>query len=219
MSAGLPCAPVGACLNCWAARANILAMEGPADVETTHRLIERSRGGDEAARDALFSRCSEYLRRWARGRLPAPARDIADTQDLVQVTLLRAFRQFDAFQSRESGSFMAYLRGILLNRVKEELRRAGRKPGGTERFDLPSGDPGVSAQLGELQLVEAYEQALQSLPPRARDAVVLRLEFELSYAEIAEELGAPSADAARLVVARALRTLAEIMPHDGATTF
>ena len=65
----------------------------------------------------------------------------------------------------------------------------------------------------------AYEQALQSLPPRARDAVVLRLEFELSYAEIAEELGAPSADAARLVVARALRTLAEIMPHDGATTF
>ncbi|MCK7595579.1 RNA polymerase sigma factor [Pseudomarimonas salicorniae] len=184
------------------------------DSEATQQLIERSQQGDPEARDALFRRCSERLRRWARGRLPSHARDIADTQDLVQVTLLRAFRQLDGFESRGEGSFMAYLRGILLNRVKEELRRAGRQPASTERLDLPAGEPGLSAQLGELQLVEAYEQALESLGTRARDAVVLRLEFDLSYAEIAEELGAPSADAARMLVARSLRELAARMPQD-----
>lgn len=182
------------------------------DTVSTQRLLARSRDGDEQARDLLFQRCNERLRRWARGRLPAVARDVADTQDLVQVTLLRALGQLDAFESRGSGSFMAYLRGILLNRVKEELRRAGRQPVATEILDMPDGEPGLSAQLGELQLVEAYEQALARLESRARDAVVLRLEFDLSYAEIAEELGAPSADAARMWVARALRALAESMP-------
>ena len=186
------------------------------DVESTHTLIERSQGGDEAARDALFRRCSERLRRWARGRLPPAARDITDTQDLVQVTLLRAFNQLPRFESRFQGSFMAYLRRILLNRVKEELRRAGRQPDGTERFDVPSDEPGINTQLQEWQTLERYEKALESLKPRSRDAVILRLEFELPYQEIADEIGAPSSNAARMTVARGLRELATLMDRSEA---
>jgi len=181
------------------------------DVESTHTLIERSQAGDDAARDTLFRRCSERLRRWARGRLPPPARDITDTQDLVQVTMLRAFNQLPRFESRGQGSFMAYLRTILLNRVKEELRRAGRQPDGTERFDIPNDDPGVSTQLQEWQTLERYEKALESLKPRSRDAVILRLEFDLPYQEIADEIGSPSSNAARMTVARGLRELATVM--------
>ena len=180
-------------------------------VESTLSLVEKARSGDEVATDALFRRCSDRLNRWARGRLPAPARDIADTHDLVQVTLLRAFNQLPRFEARGEGSFMAYLRQILLNRVKEELRRAGRQPDGTERFDLSSNDPGVSTQLQEWQTLDRYEQALEQLKPAAREAVILRLEFDLPYAEIADELGAPSPDAARMQVARALRELAQVM--------
>ncbi|MEM9302294.1 MAG: RNA polymerase sigma factor [Pseudomonadota bacterium] len=181
------------------------------DVESTQTLIEKSQTGDETARDALFRRCSERLTRWARGRLPAPARDIADTQDLVQVTLLRAFNQLGRFESRGQGSFMAYLRQILMNRVKEELRRAGRQPDGTERFDIPSGEAGISTQLQEWQTLERYEKALDTLAGRPREAVILRLEFDLPYAEIADEIDAPSPDAARMTVARALKELALAM--------
>ena len=181
------------------------------NAESTHTLIERSRSGDERARDALFRRCSERLRRWARGRLPGPARDIADTQDLVQVTLLRAFNQLERFEARGQGSFMAYLRQILLNRIKEELRRAGRQPDGTERFDLPSGETGVSTKLQEWQTLDRYERALGTLADRSREAVILRLEFDLPYAEIADEILAPSPDAARMTVARALKELAVAM--------
>ncbi len=185
------------------------------DVETTQSLIEKSQSGDDSAQDVLFRRCSDRLSRWARGRLPGYARDIADTQDLVQVTLMRAFNQLPNFQSRGGGSFMAYLRTILLNRVKEELGRAGRQPDSTERLDIPSQDPGISKQLQQWQTLERYEKALDTLPEASREAVILRLEFDLPYAEIAAEIDSPSADAARMKVARSLKELAVAM-DDGA---
>jgi len=57
-----------------------------ADVESTLRLIERARAGDQEPLDRLFARHSAPLRRWATGRLPKWAREVADTDDLVQET-------------------------------------------------------------------------------------------------------------------------------------
>lgn len=186
-------------------------IDGPTKAESTAALIARSREGDEAARNRLFGQCARRLRGWARGRLPPYARDIADTQDLVQVTLMRAFKRLDHFEAEGTGSFMAYLRQIMLNRVKEELRRAGRSPDTTERIEIADRDGGLSAQLQEWQTLEKYERALGGLTERARDAVILRLEFGLAYGEIADELDAASADAARMIVSRALKNLARSM--------
>jgi RNA polymerase sigma-70 factor (ECF subfamily) len=55
------------------------------------------------------------------------------------------------------------------------------------------------------------ETALAKLSDDARAAVVARVELGLSYAEIATVLDKPSADAARMVVARALIRLAQEM--------
>ncbi|MEO6461823.1 MAG: hypothetical protein ABIP29_01995, partial [Candidatus Eisenbacteria bacterium] len=66
---------------------SIPAEEG---LEATSLLLERCRAGDTAARDRLFQRFLPLLRRWAHGRLPASARPLADTDDLVQVSLVRA---------------------------------------------------------------------------------------------------------------------------------
>ncbi len=179
--------------------------------ESTAVLIARSKRGDDAARNNLFEKCAQKLESWAHGRLPPYARDIADTQDLVQVTLMRALNRLDQFEADGTGSFMAYLRQILLNRVKEELRRAGRSPDTTEKIEIKDQDSGLSAQLQQWQTLERYESALQNLSDRSRDAVVLRLEFGMAYAEIAQELSAPSPDAARMIVSRALRKLAQSM--------
>ena len=64
---------------------------GPIDPESTFHLLDRARAGDQEALERLFERHVKPLQRWARGRLPRWARDLADTDDLVQDTLLRTF--------------------------------------------------------------------------------------------------------------------------------
>ena len=51
--------------------------------------------------------------------------------------------------------------------------------------------------------------------PEEREAIVSRVEFDLSYAELADVLGKPSPDAARMTVVRALVRLAQEMNREG----
>ena len=53
-----------------------------------------------------------------------------------------------------------------------------------------------------------YERALAKLPEHKREALVLRLEFGMTYAEIASAMNRPSEAAANMMVARALIELA-----------
>ncbi len=100
--------------------------------ESTADLLERARAGDGEAMDRLFARYIPLLQRWASGRLPQWARDLADTQDLVQETLLQTFRRIDSFEYRGEGSFHAYLRQVLVNRIRQEFRRTAIRPERTE---------------------------------------------------------------------------------------
>ena len=104
----------------------------PGGSESTFRLLERIHAGDREAVEALFARFLVPLRRWASGRLPRWARDAADTQDLVQDTLLRAFKKIKSFQPQRGGALQAYLRQALLNRITDEVRRLRRRPVGEE---------------------------------------------------------------------------------------
>lgn len=191
------------------------AAEGPpasADLEATMRLLARARGGDDRARDQLFARFLPILTRWAHRRLPMGGRGLAETDDLVQVTLLRALRHVSTFEARREGAFLAYLRTILMNSVREELRRSRSLARRIERAELPR-EP-VSSELERLigrERLAAYERGLLSLSEEQREAVLLRLEFGLSHQEIAEALGKPSANAARMTVARALTALAGLL--------
>ncbi|MGA7297322.1 MAG: sigma-70 family RNA polymerase sigma factor [Rhodanobacteraceae bacterium] len=180
---------------------------------TTASLIDRINDGHEAARDELFRRCLPMVRRFAHGRLPAGCRDIAETEDLVQVSLMRALKRVHGFDCRGQGAFFAYLRQITMNAVREEIRRFMRRPEHVNDSQaLPASPDSVLGQAVALQTLEAYEAALTQLADGQRAAVIMRMEFDMSYAEIAAELGSPSADAVRMQVARGLRHLAELMP-------
>lgn len=184
----------------------------PSDAESTVRLLARFKQGDPEALERLFARYVPDLRKWARGRLPQWARDIADTDDLVQETILQTFKNMKGFEDRGEGAFMAYLRQALMNRVRDEFRKKGRRP---ELEPLESGivDGGTSpfdAAIGA-QAAGAYEAALGRLTRDERDAIIARVELGLTYAEMAEALKKPSPDAARMAAARALVRLAEEM--------
>lgn len=137
---------------------------------------------------------------------------MADTDDLVQVSLIRALDHLEDFEPRHEGAFLAYLRRIVLNAVRDELRRAGRRPHRTDlRDSLPQPGPSLVEQAIGRELVEAYEAALATLPEEQREAVIMRIEFGYTYPEIAEALGRPSANAARMAVSRALLRLGEVL--------
>ena len=107
--------------------AHRLSEAAPA-LDSTLELVERVRRGDKEALDRLLARHVKPLRRWVSGRLPRWARDLADTDDLVQDTLLRTFTKIEDFEVRGAGALQAYLRQAVLNRVRDELRRKGRAP-------------------------------------------------------------------------------------------
>jgi RNA polymerase sigma factor (sigma-70 family) len=184
-------------------------------LESTTALLGRARAGDARARELLFARVLPPLRRWAHQRMPSSARDLHDSEDMVQVTVLRAFQNLDRFESRGTGAFLGYLRQILLNAIRDELRRADRRPKHAG-LDLALADPGPSALervLGRAAL-DDYERALAQLADEKREAVIMRLELGFSHQEIADALGKPSANTARMVCARALVELAEGMRRD-----
>jgi RNA polymerase sigma factor (sigma-70 family) len=181
----------------------------PGGPETTFRLLERVRAGDEVALEALFARYLVPLRRWARGRLPRWARDARDTQDLVQDTLLQTFKRIESFEYRGEGALQAYLRQVLMNRIRCELRRLGRQtPPTALDSQAPDDSPSpLEAAVGR-QAAERYEVALARLRPEDREAIIARMEMGYSYERLAEALGKPSPDAARKAARRALLKLA-----------
>jgi RNA polymerase sigma-70 factor, ECF subfamily len=186
--------------------------------ESSASLIERARAGDKAALDALCKRYVPLLMRWATGRLPRWTRDLSDTVDLVQETLLHTVRHLPHFEHRGEGALLAYLRQGVLNRIKDELRRTSRRP---QLESLPAvsapvfdnGPSPLEEAIGS-ELLERYEAVLNGLEPDERQAVIARLELGHSYPEIAVLLNKPSADAVRHLVTRALVRLARGMGHD-----
>ena len=179
------------------------------DLESTFELLDLARRGDETALDRLFARHLEPLQRWATGRLPAWARGMTDTDDLVQDTLLRTFKRVESFEPRRVGALQAYLRQAVLNRLRDELRKH-HPPTTTdlEELEIEAGDSPLDQAIGR-EAVERYERALERLRPEDREAIIARLELGMSFEELTVALAKPSLAAARKATQRAVVRLAE----------
>jgi RNA polymerase sigma factor (sigma-70 family) len=189
--------------------------EDTADLTNTIELLDRYKRGDNEAVNLLVERSLPPLKRWARGRLPDWARSLAETQDLVQDAVIRAIPHLKHFEARHPGALQAYLRQAIANHIRDEIRKVNSRP--TTGGDLPENkvDPGPSPlerAIGRERL-DRYDAALAKLRPMEREAIVARLELQQSYEEVALALGKPSADAARMLVARAVKNLIKAMDH------
>jgi RNA polymerase sigma-70 factor (ECF subfamily) len=186
------------------------------DPSATAILLTRARDGDTDAREKLFERFFPILRQWAHRRLPGGARDLNDTMDLVQITLLRALNRLEHFEARGEGAFLAYLRQILLNEIRKESNRAARRgPHETVDETLVSPHASIVDRVIGAEQIERYQHGLEQLSDEQREGVLLRLEFNYSYEQIADAVGKASPDAARMMVVRALARLAEIIDDHG----
>jgi RNA polymerase sigma factor (sigma-70 family) len=186
------------------------------DSETTLALLALARAGDRPALEVMAARLLPRLRRWAAGRLPAWARDLAETEDLVQETVVNVLGHLDGFEPRHEAALTVYLREALSNRLRNEIRRAVRHPPaqGLEAIgEWPSLQASPLETAVTRQALDRYEAALATLASEDREAIVGRLELHYSFEELAEAWGKSSADAARKAVKRAVNRLADAMQH------
>jgi RNA polymerase sigma-70 factor, ECF subfamily len=177
------------------------------DPESSMELLIGVRNGDADSLDRLLARHLPPLKRWASGRLPNWARDLCETQDIVQESIVRALKHLDRFQPTDGG-LRAYFRRAVANRICDEIRRAQRRGVQdelTDRIDARTPTPEEEA-IGR-EVVARYDRALANLRPQERAAIVARLEQNQSYEQIAQKLGKPSVAAARVAVGRALARL------------
>jgi RNA polymerase sigma-70 factor, ECF subfamily len=114
-------------------------------------------------------------------------RNAHDAEDLVQETLLRAYRAFDTFTP--GTNIRAWLFTILHRVRTDAFRKKGRSP---HTVELAEEGPAVAPAQEILAAGhEVLERAVERLPEVFRTAVLLRDVEDFSYEEIAHILEVP----------------------------
>ena len=177
-------------------------------------LVKYAREGDVGSLSALVADHARWLMAYLRGALPAEA----DAEDAFQETWMRVIRFCDSYRG---GSVRAYLARIARSVAMDRFRRGGLPTMsldvGSEDGDAPSVDlvdgalsPDQSCELRAT--AEDVRRAVRALPERLREVVLLRIEGELTFQEIADELGIPLGTALtwmRTATLRLKKTLGE----------
>lgn len=186
------------------------------DLLITGDLLRRAQQGDEAALQGLMARYRPRLERWASGRLPSHARALLDTGDLVQETLMKTFVGLDQIEARGPGMFQAYVRKAILNRIRDELRRARiRKSAGASESELVVDNAPSPLELAiGADVLDRYERAMAQLSEDERQLLHFRVELGFTFEEIAVILERSTPDAVRMAAGRALSKLSRTMGHE-----
>jgi RNA polymerase sigma-70 factor (sigma-E family) len=118
--------------------------------------------------------------------------DLAETEDLVQETLLRLARHWS--RVRAMAYPIAYARRVLVNLVIDGKVRRGRRNEELRPVSDTFAGPVDEAAPRSLRIIDdasQFHDALAELPPQQRTAIVLRYWADLREAEIALLLGCP----------------------------
>jgi RNA polymerase sigma-70 factor (ECF subfamily) len=192
-------------------------------------LIDAARRGDAECRDRLFGLCRSYLGFVARSQVETWLRRKVDASDLVQETMLEAYRDFERFEGCTEKEWLAWLRKILAHNAADFVRRyrstAKRAAGREVSFRDPddSHAPGVpepvarqatpSQEFLQLDMELRVTAALSQLSPDHQEVIVLRNLERLPFDEVAERMGR-SRPAVQMLWMRAIRKLQEVL-EDG----
>ncbi|MCC5951476.1 MAG: sigma-70 family RNA polymerase sigma factor [Acidimicrobiia bacterium] len=148
-------------------------------------LVQCAQDGDRHALDALLRRHQSRMYGICR-RMAGNDADGADATQEAMVAVVRGLHHFDG-----RAKFTTWLHRVTVNACLDELRRRTRRPDPglpeTEHAP-PGGPPALDDTVGDRM---AIDDALATLGPEYRAAVVLRDQLGLDYAEISEVLEVP----------------------------
>jgi RNA polymerase sigma-70 factor (ECF subfamily) len=152
-----------------------------------HELIERARGGDVAAYDALVRRYQDIAVRTAHvvvGR--------AEAEDAAQEAFMKAYRALPRF--RAGAPFRPWLLRIVTNEARNRIRSARRREALALRAAVVSGEAAPSPEAAAVEDDErrALLAMVEGLPEADREIIGYRYFLGLSEAETAAALDVPA---------------------------
>ena len=171
-------------------------MTPSSDSRSDDDLVRAFRTGDGSAMEALFGR----YRRSVFGWLLRMAQDEGEAEDLHQEVWLKVIRGIDGYSS---GSFRAWLWRVVRNAAADRARKHVAEPildapleegaDAAAFVDQVPDDTVVSAltRLEEEERRAAVREAVDGLSRRLKEVVLLRVNGELKFQEIADILGLP----------------------------
>ena len=171
-------------------------MTSSSDMRSDDDLVRAFRTGDGSAMEALFGR----YRRSVFGWLLRMSQDEGEAEDLHQEVWLKVIRGIDGYSS---GSFRAWVWRIVRNAAADRARKHVAEPildapveegaDAAAFVDQMPDDTVVSAltRMEEEERRAAVREAVDGLSRRLKEVVLLRLNGELKFQEIADILGLP----------------------------
>lgn len=184
-------------------------------VTSSHGLIERVKNGDPDAFSLLFGKYRPRLAVLVHYRIGPELGAAFETDDILQETFLKAFRDFGQFTYQSPGSFLSWLARIAEHVMADLARSQGRqKRHAAEMLRFrsasnPTGPEPVDSRtpsriFAEEEGLRGLLTKLDSLPDNYRQAILLMKVEGLSTGEAAARLGV-SNKATALLLHRALK--------------
>jgi RNA polymerase sigma-70 factor, ECF subfamily len=184
-----------------------------AGITEPREAIGRARAGDAEAWGELYREYAPAIFRFCRRALPT-REDAEDATMEIFMKLRGKLNQYDPARS-----FTAWLYKVSANHCWDMLRRRkSRQDKETEEVEnvpLEHPDPGQLDRLIEQRTSHEVRKALDKLGPRARMALVMRYYSDMTYDEIADELGVRRAFVG-VVLLRARHELRQVLEGNAA---
>ena len=164
-------------------------------------LLARFSNGDRDAAMALTSRLAPIVFSQAFRMLG----DRSEAEDVTQESLVRLWKAAPDWKANRA-KITTWLYRVTLNLCIDRLRKSNRNSGEVQQ-EMVDGTPSAERNLQTTERLQALQHALQTLPGRQKQAVILRHIEGLSNAEIADIFGI-SVAAVESLVSRGKRALA-----------
>ncbi len=195
-------------------------------------ILKLAKAGNQESLGELLTLYRGYLLGIATVRLDSRLRNRCNPSDVVQETMLEAFRDFHQFRGESEPEFLAWIRQILAHNLarliemhvltgKRDARREisldNRHSGSQSKLEnrnhwLADDQKSPSSQFQQQEQLIQVVECLSHLPGHYRDVLMLRHIEGLSFEEVGGRLG-KSSGAVRMIWLRALEQLREVLPN------
>jgi len=173
--------------------------------ELDTELIARIRAGEEGAFEQLFRRYYRELCVYA-SRIDRAG---GSAEEIVQEVFFRIWMHRDRLLLTESlsGYLYAVTRNVSLNRLaRSQTEDRWRAEAQVQALEPPGEGGSADVAVRETEMALAIDRAITKLPPRCREAFLLRRQKHLSYLEIAQAMQT-SPKTVEIQIGKALRLL------------
>lgn len=160
-----------------------------------NRMIDEALGGNQASYEKLMKKYYQLIYNLVYRMISKKE----DVEDLTQEAFIKAFNSLKNFDKQFS--FSTWLFKIATNNAIDYLRKKKLSTFSIDKqiesddsdysFEIPDSENKPDKHIMDKEMRKILDEAIESLPPKYKQVIVMRHKGELEYEEIAKELKLP----------------------------